>query len=173
MVNVARLTGASYLLPMAIAECCRLGSAIINGLQLEDGTREYLSQADLGLCFQAKDKLVEARIQAVSHILSTDYLVNCKHTSDDSDSDSSSGTEDHEDIAHILQEMLKGKIPGLCTPHVWESVVPILNKHAPDLCHRCLRDIKREEARQQKFIFARLPALVGVTVDGWCARAQA
>ena len=38
VVNIARLTGADYLLPVALAACCQLGSDILEGYTREDGT---------------------------------------------------------------------------------------------------------------------------------------
>ncbi|TFK84831.1 hypothetical protein K466DRAFT_601694 [Polyporus arcularius HHB13444] len=63
VVNIARLTGADYLLPVALAQCCQLRSDIVKGFRREDGTCEYLSTVDLGRCFQAKELLIEARVQ--------------------------------------------------------------------------------------------------------------
>ncbi|KAI0753723.1 hypothetical protein C8Q74DRAFT_1320211 [Fomes fomentarius] len=62
VVNLTRLTGAHHLLPCALMQCCSLGSSVVDGFAREDGTREYLSPQDLGLCFNAKDKLIEARV---------------------------------------------------------------------------------------------------------------
>ncbi|KAI0753726.1 hypothetical protein C8Q74DRAFT_1306585 [Fomes fomentarius] len=102
VVNIARLTGADYLLPMALAHCCRLGAAIVNGYIHEDGTREYLAPADLGLCFQAKEKLIEARVKAVTHILDQPRLVvNCalSETDDKSSSPDAAATSNPDTAA--------------------------------------------------------------------------
>ncbi|KAI0753727.1 hypothetical protein C8Q74DRAFT_332844 [Fomes fomentarius] len=45
--------------------------------------------------------------------------------------------------------------------------MPLVKKHAPRLCACCKNNIKTEEGRQQGEIFERLPALVGVVVEGW------
>ncbi|KAI0689854.1 hypothetical protein C8T65DRAFT_588356 [Cerioporus squamosus] len=64
VVNLGRLVEAPSLLPMAIVDCCTLGSEIVNGYKSPDLTEEHLSPSDIGFCFQAKDKLIEARVRA-------------------------------------------------------------------------------------------------------------
>ena len=159
VVNLVRLTGAHYLLPMALAECCRLGSAIVNGRQLEDGTREYLSQADLGLCFQAKDRLVEARVQAFARMFddlkaAREDVCECEDADD-------------EDFEQVYGELLDGEIAGLCSPNVWDSLAVRIWERIPEICKPCRKALFEAEREQQKAIFERLPDLVGVTVEGW------
>ena len=56
-MNLACLTGSNDLLPLALLECCTLNADIVNGYTREDSTIEYLSPADIGRCFAAKDAL--------------------------------------------------------------------------------------------------------------------
>lgn len=171
VVNLARLAGADYLPPMALAQCCRLGAAIVNGYIREDGTHEYLAPADLGLCFQAKEKLIEARVKAVTHNLNK-LVVDCAicETNDDSSSSLDAEATSNPDTfagEGLFRSLLNGAVSGLYTTDVWESVMPLVKKHAPRLCDYCNKDIKAEEGRQQREIFERLPELVGVVVEGW------
>ncbi|KAI0742393.1 hypothetical protein C8Q80DRAFT_905102 [Daedaleopsis nitida] len=160
VVNIARLTGADYLLPVALAECCRLGAAIVHGFLREDGTREHLSAFDLGLCFQAKEKLIEARVEAVARVFSPDIL-------DEDDENCQADGMDASDVPDFFWTLANGSVSGLCTPHVWESVMPLLRRSMPDVCVKCKKVLRDEELHQQRRIFQHLPALVGVVVDGW------
>ncbi|EIW56897.1 uncharacterized protein TRAVEDRAFT_49709 [Trametes versicolor FP-101664 SS1] len=63
VVNLARLTGEHTLLPTALLSCCMLGKAIVHGFAREDGTREQLALADVGLCFAAKGRLIEESVR--------------------------------------------------------------------------------------------------------------
>ncbi|PIL26560.1 hypothetical protein GSI_12318 [Ganoderma sinense ZZ0214-1] len=57
VVNLARLTGVASLLPPAMYECVRLGSAILDGWRRDDGVVECLSPQDLKLCLDLRDAL--------------------------------------------------------------------------------------------------------------------
>lgn len=77
VVNFARLTGETSLLPTAILTCCTLDADIVGGLQREDGSCEHLSMADLGLCFAAKGKLVQEALGNAMSILAPPCAPNC------------------------------------------------------------------------------------------------
>ncbi|RDX48944.1 hypothetical protein OH76DRAFT_1404136 [Lentinus brumalis] len=162
VVNLARLTGATNLLPMALAECCRLGPALVLGIAQADGTREHLSPTDLALCFHAKDKLVEARVKAFAAMFNTleDVRANvCDHQDQ--------GAPDDEDFETVQTELLDGTVPGLCSPNVWDSLAARVLARIPEICKPCKKAVKSAELEQQKAIFERLPDLVGVVVEGW------
>ena len=161
VVNLARLTGAHYLLPMALADCCRLGASIVYGVagQTADGTREHLSITDIGLCFQAKDRLVEARVQAFARMFddlkaAREDVCECEDADD-------------EDFEQVHGELLDGEIAGLCSPNVWDSLAVRIWERIPEICKPCRKALFEAEREQQKAIFERLPDLVGVTVEGW------
>ncbi|KAI0640921.1 hypothetical protein C8Q79DRAFT_1003993 [Trametes meyenii] len=58
VVNLARLTGETTILPTVLLACCTLGKEITKGFQRDNGTREYLSSSDVGRCFSAHGRLV-------------------------------------------------------------------------------------------------------------------
>ena len=47
IANLARLTGSHDLLPLALLECCKLGTKITKGYTRKDGTVELLNEDDL------------------------------------------------------------------------------------------------------------------------------
>lgn len=163
MVNLARLTGAHDLLPMALVDCCRLGPELVYGVVQPDGTRVHLSTADLALCFQAKDKLIQARVRAFSAILKE---LQRMRTQGELCTDERG--DDLLDVDRLQEDMLDGELPALCTPNVWDSLTKLVIGRASDeLCQECKTAITEAELLQQEATFERLPELVGVTVEGW------
>ncbi len=77
VVNLARLTGETSILPTAFLSCCTLGADIVDGLVREDGTRELLSMADLGLCFVAKAQLVQEAFEGALTVLAPPVAERC------------------------------------------------------------------------------------------------
>ncbi|KAI0700393.1 hypothetical protein C8T65DRAFT_697345 [Cerioporus squamosus] len=71
VVNIARLTGCDSLLPSALLICYGLGETIVRGYERDDGSREQLSLADIGLCYEAKGRLIEAGVGvgAAMHVM--------------------------------------------------------------------------------------------------------
>ena len=157
VVNLARLTGANDLLPMAIADCAKLGATVFQGFTHEDGTREFLSASDLPLCIQAKDRLTEARMLASFRIFGDLPAGDCDDVAGD-----------QEDLGCFLpglpDEIKKAYI---CTPDVWKSWTPAIKEYLPGLCNACRNMLKTSEMREQRYIFESLPSFVGVKVDGW------
>lgn len=152
-VNLARLTGADHLLPMALAECCELGADVVKGFQREDGTRDHLAPDDLGRCIKASRDLIEARLHAVEAALNP-WVYACDE-------------DCMPNINTFRDRILSGKIPGLCTTQFWKSYASLLESEFPDVCDACIKAFSEEELEQQRRIFARLPELVGVTVVPW------
>lgn len=59
-VNLARLIGATYLLPVAFYLCCQLSTAqLLQGTPRPDGTTARLTADDLERCIEGKHKLVQ------------------------------------------------------------------------------------------------------------------
>ncbi|RDX48940.1 hypothetical protein OH76DRAFT_1351373 [Lentinus brumalis] len=156
VVNIARLTGADYLLPVALVECCRLGSDIVEGLRREDDTIESLSTADLGRCFEAKQKLIETRVEAAFDIFDGEPSEDCSAR----EKDTEHLRELHTDLSQTLSHRL-------CSPDVLERWWPSLSHYIPPLCAECDGMFRQADRDRQRAIFHHLPELVGVDVEGW------
>ncbi|KAL1938152.1 hypothetical protein VTO73DRAFT_11981 [Trametes versicolor] len=63
VVNLARLTEETTLLPTALLACCALNEDVVEGFIREDDTREQLTPDDLKRCLAAKDRLIKAAIK--------------------------------------------------------------------------------------------------------------
>ena len=73
-VNIARMTGTPSLLPLALYQCCQLDPVnLIEGVKRSEADTEVfsLSNADVALCFRAKERLlkVSANVSAISLLL--------------------------------------------------------------------------------------------------------
>ncbi|PIL26497.1 hypothetical protein GSI_12255 [Ganoderma sinense ZZ0214-1] len=61
VANLAHLIDTPSLLPLALFHCVFLGSKIFDGCTHEDGSVEYLPEADLRRCFDARAVLADER----------------------------------------------------------------------------------------------------------------
>ncbi|KAI0365820.1 hypothetical protein BV20DRAFT_705100 [Pilatotrama ljubarskyi] len=156
VVNLARLTGAHYLLPVALAECCTLGEEIVSGFVLPDGRREQLSRVDLGACFRAKDKIIAKRVRAAERMF-RGLPEECKR-----------GGDCESDMEFFLMFLMKGTIGSLCVPRVdisWSASAKKLYR----LCSKCWDEVRGREEDEQVQLFRELPSLFGIQVPGWDA----
>ncbi len=156
VVNIARLTGADYLLPVAFAQCCQLRSDIVKGFRREDGTCEYLSTVDLGRCFQAKELLIEARVQAALSIFDGIPAKDCLERDDDTMY-----------LRQLQADLPMGQVVPLCRGDVFRKWWPALSYCVPSLCRECDDMLARANTQKQRELFFRLPELVGVEVQEW------
>lgn len=77
VVNLARLTEETSLLPMALLACCQLNQELTYGFVREDGTLEQLSQYDNALCVAAKTRLIQASIAVALEFLLPEVSASC------------------------------------------------------------------------------------------------
>ncbi|RDX48949.1 hypothetical protein OH76DRAFT_1351594 [Lentinus brumalis] len=155
VVNLARLTGAHDLLPIALMDCCQMESTLVRGYRRRDGTFERLSDGDLQLCFKAKGKLIEARAQLVYQLLSPGPSKDCPFT------------KCKDEVDRCRDSLASGVVSGLCTPTPLSSWTTIIKSKSPDLCMVCRNELIDRSNALRRGVFARLPSIIGVTVDGW------
>ena len=151
-VNLARLTGATDILPLAIAGCCMLGPDVVRGYKQDDGTYEYLKQEDLQLCLRASDTLVTARLKLLTVVVGADGpLPGCTRAADAYELDK-------------LHWHLLTKLPHwLLMPVVGSRISTIVTEVLPHLCDVCVQAIQEKELIQLKKTLSDLRALVGLT----------
>ena len=78
-------------------------------------------------------------------------------------------------VAHTVQvylsinraDLARGRLPGLCTPRPLSDLVGAHSERLRPLCASCKANLAKAADTEMRKIFDRLPALVGVTVDGW------
>ncbi|RPD72811.1 hypothetical protein L226DRAFT_614671 [Lentinus tigrinus ALCF2SS1-7] len=155
VINLARLTGATHLLPVAILICCRYlsGTELVNGVQHCDGSRDVLSPTDLALCFDAKSRLHRAYIERVAR--------RCPPTPpEDAHRSCYSATR------RILNDAIySAGVTMTCNPFAKLYPTPEVKKA---LCAHCWDVLKKCDERLMGEAWDRLPALTGVDpMYGW------
>lgn len=160
VVNLARLTGCNSILPTALAVCTTLGDQIVTGFTRDDGTREQLSMADLGRCFQAKTLLIQANATAVAIALAPEYCPdNCTTNVECKDS-VRSFNENEKSLRRAHFVAPEGLVPA------WGEYNRRLADHY-ELCRHCLEMIRDVYVGLQRTTWSKLPTITGVEVDGW------
>ncbi|RPD58570.1 hypothetical protein L226DRAFT_572898 [Lentinus tigrinus ALCF2SS1-7] len=154
IVNLARLTGALDLLPVALMDCCQMESGIVEGFQRGDGTFERLSDHDLELCFKARDKLIEEQMKLLHQLL--DIRAPSLNECQDSDC---------EDEINIYWRSLVSV--GLCAPTPLGPWVSSIKTNMPELCSECRTALVDRAVTVGRDIFSRLPDIMGVVVEDW------
>ncbi|KAI1795465.1 hypothetical protein LXA43DRAFT_1108885 [Ganoderma leucocontextum] len=181
VVNLARLLGKDgvALLPMALMQCCTLGAEIVEGYTRENGTKETLSPADLGRCFEGKAKLLEANIRAAETLradMTSDECNRprrCKATMQSfvdelvGSEDSTGGVDGAGTLAHELRCLRWDLSFSLSSRRAYlqEAGAEVGEDEERELCPKCFA----RQLEEQRKIFATLPQLMGVSVEGWAA----
>ncbi|KAI1795362.1 hypothetical protein LXA43DRAFT_992451 [Ganoderma leucocontextum] len=188
VVNLARLTGEDTLLPVALLTCCGLDEAIVRGCKREDGSREQLSLEDIGLCFKAKGKLVEAAVAMCLRICSWKKISpKCtnkpKTLFDLMELGSSRKTRKRLDTSGIdegdgCREALRNatldlprRVSALCSgrggPNLLLNFENFYGDVRKQLCKECWAVVQDRDLAERRVTWSRLPELLGITVDRW------
>lgn len=157
LVNLARLTGETSLLRTAYLTCCKLGANIVDGLVREDGTREHLSMADLGLCFAAKSRLTQEALANAIYIFALPVSPDCTNPSACgvrlAQLTKFAGTMLAEALAFIGPFVSIRKI-------MWAA-----DDKDPVICSHCWALIERRDAERRTELWKQLPKIFGLTDD--------
>ncbi|KAI0753671.1 hypothetical protein C8Q74DRAFT_1373636 [Fomes fomentarius] len=141
VVNIARLTDCTSILPTALTACCSLsveqlfegfthkdgGSGrredrrvLVGGFVCADGTREKLSEADLARCITGKIALLEELNAAVIRVCSTrepNAMTECKCERVKTD---------------VLRFFAEGRLRGACDPFLdCDTYLRLEHRHGP------------------------------------------
>ncbi|KAI0370988.1 hypothetical protein BV20DRAFT_943153 [Pilatotrama ljubarskyi] len=166
VVNLARTIGADALLPVALARCCLLDGEIVEGFAREDGTRETLSTEELGRLFAGKAKLMRFNTYATHRVFRQAIAEGCRRAS------TCAGV-----LKRLLSELVKHEdvMDPLSLTYAWDKYIDRVEVKKIDgereLCAKCYKMLTQERAQEeQRELFRRLPAMMGVTVDGWVTK---
>ncbi|KAI0705964.1 hypothetical protein C8T65DRAFT_809535 [Cerioporus squamosus] len=158
VVNLARLAQCVTILPSALEACCSLKvEELFDGFLRQDGTRERLSEKDLKLCIAGMRALTHAGSAAVIEALVGFSRDECK-----------------------TREVCQGTIQLLISDHTddvmgfpagtgspfenWEDYMSLFLKGA---CRGCAMNVKKRFHAQQRSLWAKLPSIFGITIEGW------
>ncbi|KAI0669074.1 hypothetical protein C8Q78DRAFT_978509 [Trametes maxima] len=158
VVNLARLTGETSLLPTALLACCALGKEIAQGFRRDNGTREYLSSGDVGRCFSAHGRLVGEYIRIALTVFNPVISDGCTR---------------QRRCRTKFQAFVNGFKAGadkVEAPYVFvKSLHRSLRFVYPDfnLCESCEEMVEKRAIDEQLALWKQLPEIMDITVHGW------
>ncbi|EIW56792.1 uncharacterized protein TRAVEDRAFT_170768 [Trametes versicolor FP-101664 SS1] len=166
VVNLARTTGADALLPVALARCCLLDGEIVSGFAREDGTPEALARDDLARVFAGKARLMHTNVYATHRVFRQAVAKDCKRAK------ACEGV-----LRRLLTELVQDEavMDPLRLTYAWGAYVDRIEVKKGDgereLCAKCYAMLKTERVKEeQRALFRALPAMMGVTVEGWATK---
>ncbi|KAI0700397.1 hypothetical protein C8T65DRAFT_612969 [Cerioporus squamosus] len=156
VINLARLTGATHLLPVLVLICCHLdGTELVNGVQHCDGSRDVLSPTDLARCIDAKTRLCKAYSERIVRRFRPVPPEQCR-----------TPTACDTTIRRLESgAMFRAAVVPTCNPFQGWLVTKIEKKNMCTVCWDILKE--RDEYLMQE-MWKKLPTLTGVgEVDYW------
>ncbi|TFK88125.1 hypothetical protein K466DRAFT_489580 [Polyporus arcularius HHB13444] len=160
VVNLARLTGASSILPTALLVCVAAPDInVVHGFPRGDGSQENLTLDDLGLCYCAISTLREGSVAAIMNTFSAvPPSPDCKSS-------------------NICKARLASALQGLrpldlIRDNPFISYDEIKSDKDLGLCRRCLKMIAEKNDKERRSVWNRLPELLGIKIPGWGEAAQ-
>ncbi|TFK81977.1 hypothetical protein K466DRAFT_501158 [Polyporus arcularius HHB13444] len=158
VVNLARLTGCTQLLPPALLSCCLLRSdAVVAGAAREGAPGESLSLDDIRLCYLARGKLAAAGVETALRVCQPLVSDTCSKTL----------------RCVVLLIELVVKLPEqadqLCTGNPFRSYADRFGFLRGKLCGSCYAMLEERDREERRAMWKKLPELLGIDVDGWAA----
>ncbi|KAI0738298.1 hypothetical protein C8Q80DRAFT_1222567 [Daedaleopsis nitida] len=163
VIALARLTDTPSMLPLAFYDCCALGGSICHGWKHEDGTIERLSPHDLERYFDGSVALANRAVRSTLQFLDTGSTM-C------STSNFNFGDEiSCQRALARLKEKLRSRAAVVRGDAALHSMMDIrsLAQDAAQLCQRCRTELTQHDRNTRKAIWAELPSLFDLTVEGW------
>ncbi|KAI9061913.1 hypothetical protein FKP32DRAFT_1575116 [Trametes sanguinea] len=164
VINLARLTGETSILPTAVIAACMEWNDVHRGRGREDGTLEQLTMDDIALCNAAKDKLIQERVRIVLQVLAPPVSRTCKNTNPG-------------DCKRAMNRALKdlaGKVDKFVVPDPFSHIDCMFQRGAElAVCDECWRMILKREDLEHRDLWQRLPTLLRLVKDAGQAQAAA
>ncbi|EIW56917.1 uncharacterized protein TRAVEDRAFT_128370 [Trametes versicolor FP-101664 SS1] len=155
VVNLARFLGETSLLPAALLACCQLGRNLINGFAREDGTREQLTLDDIGLCLEAKPRLVQETTRSVLHVFEPGASVKCL-----------TAGKCRGGFRRLLK-MVEDRLAEVVGTNPFYGLFNRLGAAADvELCQYCRAMAKSRDSGMKQAVWARLPEILGIPRPG-------
>ncbi|OSD03866.1 hypothetical protein PYCCODRAFT_1365143 [Trametes coccinea BRFM310] len=154
VINLARLTGETSILPTAIIAACMEGVEVFRGRTREDGSVEHLTLDDVSLCHSAHQELVRERVRVVLQILAPPVSRTCVSP---------------RECTRLMNKALKDltlRIVNFVIPDPFARVDNMFPRN-PDLplCNDCWAQLLKREETLHQHLWVRLPDLLGLQGD--------
>ena len=164
VVNIARLTGESSLLPLSLWTCCRLEENLVTGFKYSDGEREKLSAYDLTICCSARPKLAADSLSNFLRIMAVIPSPTCKNT----------GKYEEGACQRMARGMVKRMRSKEVSTRITRSSGPAVTfwslykeEDVVKLCNSCAKALVEKTISVRKEAWNSLPVLLGVKVPDW------
>ncbi|PIL26303.1 hypothetical protein GSI_12059 [Ganoderma sinense ZZ0214-1] len=156
VVNLARLTGETSLLPTAFLQCHVLEDRVFDGFARPDGSHEGLQLADLKRCVKAKGRLAAASVAISVRIYLPSVSEGCT-------------TRDACLAGFQLALALLDWYSDIVTRQ--DPFRPLLRLYEPPeglpLCACCVNLAMERGKEAQEEFWKKLPEMFDIRVDGW------
>ena len=168
-INLFRLLDRPEMIPAAFYQCAQLRPAsILGGAVRTDGvTREDLSPADIGLCFEVKEALLQATARLLTRLCEACDARIAQISSNRGCTESPATCVDG--LRVVIARSRRDMRERLSSdPFDLYYVLPAHN--APvigEMCCACGEALKMAYTRERTKIWESLPGLVGVEVANW------
>lgn len=150
-MNLAHLTNTPLMLPLALFECCRLGSKVLNTWTREDGTTEYLCITDFKYCMDARIVLGQEQF-LLSRTFDTVPLVKCAMR----------GIRTTQ-VTSILRAVVSEEMVRKPVLFDWARSI----RATGGLCEGCRQVLLDRNHAERQRIWDSLPGVFGIAVEGW------
>lgn len=152
VVNLARLTGETSLLPTALLACCQLEQQIFDGFEREDGTREQLALGDISLCFTARARLIHESTRLALCVLRPKVSDECK---------TAAGCKRG---FLRLMERVEADVSTIVGMDPFQFMIAFEEDvcQEVDLCKPCRAMVDVRNDRERRALWDRLPEILGI-----------
>ncbi|RPD72815.1 hypothetical protein L226DRAFT_546843 [Lentinus tigrinus ALCF2SS1-7] len=156
VVNLARLIGEHTLLPVAFLICCTLGKDIVKGFKREDGSWEQLTLDDIGICFEAKGRLVGRRADASNVVFNFQLMTSC---------------EKPKRCPTELRRVLDTAASAWAVPDPFDSILLQFSKDIrASLCPSCWETVQKIDDIERSEMWKHLPGFFGLPIAEYTDR---
>ncbi|PIL26304.1 hypothetical protein GSI_12060 [Ganoderma sinense ZZ0214-1] len=155
VVNLARLTGESSILPTALLDCCLLEEEVLDGFDRADGTHEELAPTDLRLCLKTRIGLAAARVSIFARAYRADVSKGCADPA-------SCRAALRKALALIYDLALE-----LSATDPFKPLSSLDDSHGISLCPLCFSAAMERGKEEQKGFWNALAEAFEIEVEGW------
>ncbi|RPD55205.1 hypothetical protein L226DRAFT_493329 [Lentinus tigrinus ALCF2SS1-7] len=169
VVNLARLTETSSMLPLALYDCCSLGGRIVHGWARQDGTVEHLSVEDLERCIDGSLALAIRALSSPFNLFvgrkmveKTESCLNTKSVLFGGAPGSCEGAQ-----AKVKSQLNNGAcVLGTRALHS-HMTIPSLSQSFSKMCSSCLLILQSREDAMHEVLWGDLPSLLNLSIPDW------
>ncbi|RPD53664.1 hypothetical protein L226DRAFT_521518 [Lentinus tigrinus ALCF2SS1-7] len=161
IVNIARLTGCTSILPTALLCCCRLTTKeLLKGVEVEDGIRELLEEEDVERCLEAKVMLMQKSTRMILQVFNDACLTKrrrCKTSRRCRIGIEVTFRSLEDDVDMIAND----------DPFFGASYFLEMGDTDDPICRFCRMALTDDLIEEQRKIWSQLPSILSLKIDGW------